>query len=240
MASSRLPGKVLSDIGGKAMLHHVVDAARAAQLFDQITVATDSEEVIKYCDKHQIACELTLATHTSGTERVAELALRSEAEAIVNLQADEPFISIEALQQIYTCIQQPHVQIASLCCPVATTEALLDYNVVKVTKTVAGEALYFSRQAIPAHRDRPYREWLERTPYYQHLGVYAYKRQTLEQIVTLPTSPLAVAESLEQLTWLEHGYTVHLAEVATSSLGVDTPEDLAAVRKHYKYVLSKK
>lgn len=240
MASTRLPGKVLADIGGKAMLHHVVDAARSASLFDQVIVATDSEEVLAYCDKHTIDCRMTLSSHATGTERVAEVALTLDADNIVNLQADEPFISPAALQSIYECIHQPHVQIASLCCEVDNTTALFDYNVVKVTRSATGRALYFSRQAIPAQRDKPYRDWVNYRTYLQHVGIYAYKKECLQQLISLPASDLADTESLEQLRWLEHDYEVYLAQVADATLGVDTAKDLAAARRLYKYVLSKK
>jgi len=232
--SSRLPGKVLADIAGKAMIHHVVDRVEAAQLFDIVLVATDDQRVIDYCADHGIKCTMTSSSHHSGTDRIAEAAQSLPHKYIVNVQGDEPFISVVALKAICDQLSHPTVHICTLSTEITETEYLLDYNVVKLIYAADGRVLYFSRQAIPAQRDVKYSDWLSHAKYYRHLGIYGFEKQTLLEVVRLPQSTLEKTESLEQLRWLENGYQLYATNVADNGLAVDTEADLALARSIMK------
>lgn len=236
--STRLPGKVLSAIGGKAMLHHVVDRARASNCFERVLVATDHDEVVAYCNTHAIDVILTASTHISGTDRVAEAVATIDTDIVVNLQADEPFLKISHIKALVTAMHKS--DLVTLCCPFEEEENILDYNMVKVVTDMHGKALYFSRAAIPAHRDAAYGNWQGMFPYKKHMGVYGFTKDVLQKLVGLPPSPLEIAEKLEQLRWLENGYDIHVVEVSEGTMGIDTPEDLELARKIYRYEASNK
>lgn len=230
-ASSRLPGKVLADIAGKAMVHHVVERALSLGLFSTVIVATDDQRVMEYCSKYNIIAKLTKDNHVSGTDRVAEVAESLDVDYVVNIQADEPLISMKSLKMLAEILVNKGVRVGTLCHPILDPISVHDPNIVKVVRDDQDKALYFSRQAIPAVRDTPYKRWHEQQNYYQHVGLYGYDRDTLLELVQLPPSQLELSESLEQLRWLQAGYAIHVAEVADHSLGVDTADDLALVRK---------
>lgn len=228
--SSRLPGKVLADINGRAMVHHVADRVRASGLFGEVIVATDHELVTDYCHRHHIPCVMTSASHTTGTDRVAEAVRSLPYRYVVNVQGDEPFIAAESLRAMVELLAIPTVSIATLRCEITDAADLLDYNVVKVTAANDGRVLYFSRQAIPAQREGKYMDWLKAATYYRHLGLYGFRKEILMKLVGLGTSTLEVAESLEQLRWLQHGYHMYISTVSDSSIAVDTEADLYKAR----------
>jgi len=147
------------------------------------------------------------------------------------IQADEPFIEPNNLAALVSTMKRDEVMIGTLCKRIKSTEDLLDYNVVKLVRDNAGKVLYFSRQAIPTVRDEPYRKWLDHQSYYQHLGLYAFKKEILLEITQLSQHELEVSEKLEQLRWLGNGYAVHCSEVESSSFGIDTEEDLEKARR---------
>lgn len=229
--SKRLPGKVLMDLGGKAILHHVVDRAVESGCFTEVIVATDDQRVVDYCNQNNINVELTNKDLQSGTDRVGEVAERKEADYIVNIQGDEPFIKVEDIRVLCDLLRQDDVEIATLYHDIIEIEKLHDFNAVKVTIDKSGKALYFSRQAIPAMRDKPYREWHHHHTYLKHVGVYGFKKSTLQKLIKLSQSPLELTESLEQLRWLEYGYAIRCAKVDQPSIGIDTEEELKAARK---------
>lgn len=185
---------------------------------------------------------MTSAEHRSGTERVEEAYrnLRSEADVVINVQGDEPFIDpeqIRLLADMFT--DNDDTKLATLARPFDPSNgiaALEDTNLVKLVKSDAGHALYFSRSVIPFVRKYPKTEWLDNAKFFSHIGIYAYKADTLHEIVKLPMSPLEQAESLEQLRWLENGYPIRVAESAHPTIGIDTPADLEAAEKYLESI----
>lgn len=234
LKSTRLPNKVLADIGGLSMLQRTYHAVKSTERFDQVIVATDSEEVMMHCIQHGMRAMITSEAHTSGTDRVAEVAQMIDANIIVNVQADEPFIERDTIIALVDLMATESVEIATLCKPITETETLLSYDVVKVVKDLFGKVMYFSRQAIPSVRDLPYRKWLGVQEYFQHLGIYAFRKDTLLVLSDLPPHAYETSEKLEQLRWLAHGKSIHIATVASDSFGIDTEEDLDRARVHVR------
>jgi 3-deoxy-D-manno-octulosonate cytidylyltransferase len=220
-ASIRFPGKPLASLAGRPMVVHVLRAARAAKHLSRVVVATDDPRIAEAVEKSGGEAMLTSAHAASGTDRVAEVARRLPADAYVNVQGDEPLMPPENVDRVVEALLADDARsIATLAFPTSARVAS-DPNVVKVAVARDGRALYFSRSAIPHFRQGE-------PAYRKHLGIYAYRARTLAEIAGLPSSPLERAESLEQLRWLEAGYTIHVGDAAGDSIGVDTPEDLAA------------
>jgi 3-deoxy-manno-octulosonate cytidylyltransferase (CMP-KDO synthetase) len=228
-ASVRFPGKPLSPLAGKPMVIHVWEAARAARRLDRVVVATDDERIADCVRAAGGEARMTSTEARSGTDRVAEVSRSLPADAYVNLQGDEPLMPAENVDRVVeTLLAQPGRAIATLAIP-APKEAAADPNTVKVAVARDGRALYFSRAAIPFFRNGE-------PAYRKHLGIYAYRAETLAEIASLPPSPLERAESLEQLRWLEAGYTIWVGEAAGDSIGVDTPADLAEAERRLQGV----
>lgn len=228
-ASSRFPGKPLADISGKPMIQHVYERCR--EVFEQVVVATDDERIARAVDSFGGRYIMTSELHPSGTDRCAEAADKLQSEfqfdIVVNVQGDEPFISTAQLSQIKTCFDDPKTDIATLITPVTSQEILFDPNKVKAITSVNGYALYFSRHPIPYQRDLPHEQWLGHHDYFLHLGLYAFRKDILFQVVRHQPSLLEKAEKLEQLRWLENGFSIKTAITLSQSVGIDTPEDLA-------------
>jgi len=233
--STRLPGKVLADIAGKSIIQRVYEQAVKANVFDEVIIATDHQEVFDHCNKLNLQVELTSVAHLSGTDRIAEIAISKEADIFINIQGDEPFIEVDNIISLVSLLKNKHVNIGTLCKVIQDKSSLFDYNIVKLVKDITNKVLYFSRQSIPSNRDKPYKEWMTNTTYYQHLGLYGFKKETLLKIVKLRPSELELSEKLEQLRWLENGYTIYCEVVKSESFGIDTPEDLEGARKKYDY-----
>lgn len=229
MTSTRLPGKPLAIIGNKPMIQWVYNQASLAKSLSQVVVATDSNEIATVVEGFGGTAILTNPNHPSGTDRVAEaatlLGLGDDA-VIVNIQGDEPFILPEVIDSLAGVFTDTSINIATLIAHAQTTEELLSTNTVKVVVDANSNALYFSRAAIPHLRGVPPAEWLSTQPYYRHLGLYAYTHSTLHNIVALPQSTLELTESLEQLRWLENGYTIKTVFTTHHTLAVDSPVDL--------------
>ena len=241
-ASSRLPGKPLLDIGGKAMLHHVVDQARKSQA-DRVVVATDDARISDYCQAHDIQVLMTSASHVSGTDRIEEVSHRlglGPTDILVNVQGDEPFIPPRVINQVADNLDfYPEAGICTLF------EALDDFrdatnpNIVKVVTDTRGFALYFSRSLIPFPRDeREHREACDSLAilgnWKRHIGIYAYRVSVLYDFVTWPEGQLERLEKLEQLRAMENGIRIHAEENCERiPAGVDTQEDLDKARHHY-------
>jgi len=223
-ASVRFPGKPLALLAGKPMILHVLEAGRAARRLSRVAVATDDERIAAAVRGAGGEAILTSAGASSGTDRLAEAARAIPADVYVNIQVDEPLMSAENIDRaIEALVSSSDREIATLAIPMPAGEAP-DPNVVKVAVARDGRALYFSRAPIPfAHSGAP--------AHRKHLGLYAYRADTLARIAALPPSPLEKMESLEQLRWLEAGYDIWVAEAANDSIGVDTPEDLAKVEE---------
>jgi len=230
-ASTRLPGKPLLDIAGKSMIQRVYEQATQAKLLSKVIVATDDERIVQEVISFGGLVQMTHQSHASGTDRCAEVAKHfQDIAAVVNIQGDEPFIDPQQIDLLITRLQEEGVQIATLVRKFQTTEALLNPNTAKVVLNERMEAMYFSRSPIPYLRGVSPNLWLEKATYYQHIGIYGYKRATLLDITELPQGNLERLESLEQLRWLAHQYPISVAITDKTSFGVDTMEDLEKAR----------
>lgn len=234
-ASTRFPGKPLAELGGKPVIEHVY--RRVSQVMDEVVVATDDERIAKVVDDFGGCAIMTSATHPSGTDRVREAMELSgtEADVVINIQGDEPFIDPEQIKTLMKAFDDESVDIATLARkfkPESGFEALFDPNVVKVVMDNNGRALYFSRSIIPYVRGVDWQAWVDKTVFYTHVGIYAYRRAVMKEITCLCRSSLETAESLEQLRWLQNGYTINVGITDAPTIGIDTPADLEAARSY--------
>ncbi len=223
-ASTRFPGKPLADIHGKPMIQVVYEHVADAGLYRQV-VATDDERILNAVKGFGGEVVMTADTHPSGTDRCGEAANRlglHDDDVIINIQGDEPFISATEISLLKGLFDNPAVQIATLVKPFDEEQEAHNPNKVKVVMANTGKALYFSRYPIPFVRDK---QCLKPT-YFQHLGIYAYRYKTLQELIQLPPSALEQSEKLEQLRWLENGYEIYAAPCRYAGIGIDTPEDL--------------
>lgn len=236
-ASSRFPGKPLAILGNRPVIEHTY--RRASSVLPDVLVATDDSRILRCVEEFGGRAVMTSENHRSGTDRCLE-AFRnsgSDADVIINIQGDEPFIHPSQIEAVMECFSDPTVDIATLCRPFpadASYSALSDPNTVKLVTDLSGNAMYFSRSLIPFDRalqDSP--EMLAATGlYHAHVGLYAYRASVLEKIAALPQSPLEKAESLEQLRWLQNGYRIRVARTTHPTVGIDTPADLEAARQY--------
>lgn len=226
--STRFPGKPLALINGKPMIQHVYE--RCTEAFKNVVVATDDERIKNAVRGFGGLVVMTSANHSSGTDRCAEAAEKLSQnynfDVVVNVQGDEPFIEKKQLELIQSCFEDVKTEIATLITPIKSTEILFDTNKVKAIRSKQNFALYFSRQTIPFQRDIDQSEWLKHHEYFLHLGLYAYRKDTLKAITKLKESSLEEVEKLEQLRWLENGYSIKTAVTPNANIGIDTPEDL--------------
>lgn len=227
LASTRLPRKMLREIGGKPLIGVVYEAVRSSPLLSNVIVATDSDEIMDACRKHGWNAQMTSSTHRSGTERVHEVSGREPADVYINVQGDEPMVRAEHIGSLLRVMEGPTAQVGTLMTP-AVAEDIPNPNAVKVVVDLQGRALYFSRATIPFDRDRTHPR------YYKHLGLYAYRKNALDRFVSLPESSLEKSERLEQLRFLENGISIYVGETSYDSVGVDTEEDLQRVIKLLK------
>ncbi|EMR02701.1 3-deoxy-manno-octulosonate cytidylyltransferase [Cesiribacter andamanensis] len=225
--STRFPGKALADIAGTPMVVRVWQQASQCPELSKVVIATDHEPIADAARAAGAAICMTSPHHPSGTDRCAD-ALQQLGEAydyVINIQGDEPFIDprqISALAQVL----DGETQLATLVKRIAHEDELFSPNVVKVVLNARSEGMYFSREPIPHLRNVPRSEWLEQRLWLKHIGIYAYRCDILQEITKLPQGWLENIESLEQLRWLEAGYTIRTAETQLESMGIDTPEDL--------------
>jgi 3-deoxy-manno-octulosonate cytidylyltransferase (CMP-KDO synthetase) len=236
-ASTRFPGKPLADIGGKPMIRRVYEQAQRA--FAHVFVATDDDRIAAAVSGFGGKVIATSASHRSGTDRCAEAILKIEAQlgqkfdVVVNIQGDEPFIAPEQLEQLKGCFTGAAVQLATLVKVFGKNEDVLSPHSPKVVTDASGYALYFSRSVIPYRHNAGQTPGEESSPFYKHVGLYAYRTDTLQRIHRLPQSPLELAEGLEQLRWLENGYRIKVAVTALETWAIDTPEDLERVKEKF-------
>lgn len=230
--SSRFSGKPLVIIRNKPMIQRVYEQAKKADQLDEVIVATDDSRIEKTVKSFGGKVMITKSIHTSGTERCAEVLQKLKDsgdifDVIINIQGDEPFIDPKQINLVASAFKEKNVQIATLSKRINDEKELFDPNVVKVISDITGNAIYFSRQTIPYIRGQKADDWKQLSTHFKHIGIYGYQAIILEEIVTLKQSALEVAESLEQLRWIENGYTIKVKETDIESFGVDVPEDLS-------------
>jgi 3-deoxy-manno-octulosonate cytidylyltransferase (CMP-KDO synthetase) len=222
LASTRLPRKMLREIASAPLLAWVYQAVRRSPLLDQAIVATDSGEIMRYCEQQGFTVRMTSAEHRSGTERVHEVSTKVTADVYLNVQGDEPLTRPEHIEGLIDLMRDPEIAVGTLKTPAAEID-VNNPSAVKVVTDNAGSALYFSRATIPHDRDAT------RPRYYKHLGFYAYRKAALDKFVRWPESPLERSERLEQLRFLENGIPIYVAETPFDTVGVDTEEDVQRV-----------
>jgi len=230
-ASSRFPGKPLALIAGKPLIQRVVERCQQANSLSEIVVATDDARIADFA-RQFCRVEMTREDHPSGSDRIAEVALRNNYDAVVNIQGDEPLIDPAVINAVAGALASDEMSTAATA---ITNIAEYDNpNVVKVVVNTAGRALYFSRRTIPYLREaasRSVNEQLAAFPFLKHLGIYGYRRETLLRLVKFPMSPLEQAEKLEQLRALDNGIQIAVVKVDYDSVGVDVPADVARVEE---------
>lgn len=229
-ASTRLPGKVLADICGKPMIQHVYERALRALCLTGLVVATDDRRVFEAVRSFagDGVAVMTSPEHPNGSSRAAEVLKSRDADAVINIQGDEPLLDPAMIDEVAEALfSGPDVVCSTLCRPLRDEADRENPNAVKVVLGQNGDALYFSRSPIPYPRSTP------RIPVYEHIGIYGYRSGFLKRYAELPMTPLAETESLEQLKVLEHGYRIRVAVTRCGGSGpsVDTAEDLEAVRR---------
>lgn len=226
-ASTRFPGKPLAMLGGKPVIQRVVE--QVAGIISDVYVATDDERILNTVLDFGGRAVMTRPDHQSGTDRIEEAAekIGTDADVIINVQGDEPFIQPSQIETLMHLFDDPETQIGTIGKPFATMEQVANPNSPKIVTDVNGFALYFSRSIIPFVRGKEQDSWLSHFPFLKHLGLYAYRREVLARITQLPQSPLELAESLEQLRWLQNGYHIKVGLTNVETVGIDTPQDLA-------------
>ena len=235
--STRLPAKPLQKLGGKSIIEWVYRAVKA--VIDDVVVATDDVRIAEEVERFGGCAIMTSEAHRSGTDRCAEALTKmgGDYDIVVNVQGDEPFIRREHIEALIECFNNPETEIATLAKPMTSAEDVADIqnpNSVKVVTDLRGRALYFSRAAIPFQRDVEQSEWSKHHTYLKHIGIYAFRAQTLRAVTSLDTSSLEQTEKLEQLRWREHGYYISVAKTPYATMGIDTPEDLQRAEKMLK------
>lgn len=229
-ASTRFPGKPLVDIQGKSMIRRVYEQALKAKGLDKVVVATDDERIVEELKSFGGEYIMTGTAHQSGTDRCAEVARKLPGfEVLINIQGDEPFIDPAQIDLLVSCFIDPGVQLATLIKEIHTQAELFNHNLPKVVLNAKKEAVYFSRQTIPYLRNTEKENWLQAHLFYKHIGIYGYTTSVLQEITQLPPSSLEIAESLEQLRWIENGYAIQTRVTDFETIAIDTPEDLKKI-----------
>ena len=225
-ASTRFPGKPLAVLGGKTVIQRVYE--QVSSVLSEVYVATDDERIFECVESFGGKAVMTRSDHQSGTDRIQEAVekIGTQADVIINVQGDEPFIQPSQIQTLMQLFDDPSTQIGTLGKLFESIEAVENPNSPKIVTDNRGFALYFSRSVIPYIRGKERQEWFGKYPFLKHLGVYAYRREVLAEVTKLPQSSLEKAESLEQLRWLQNGYRIRVGLTDVETVGIDTPEDL--------------
>lgn len=225
-ASTRFPGKPLAMLGGKTVIQRVYEATLST--LDATYVATDDERIYNKVLEFGGQAVMTSPNHQSGTDRIKEALtlIGGNYDIIVNIQGDEPFVKPHQITTLCECFADEKTQIATLCIPFKNMDEVKNPNSPKIIADKQGFAIYFSRSVIPFIRGKEMNEWLNQYPFMKHLGMYAYRSNVLCEITSLPQSALELAESLEQLRWIENGYKIKVGKTDIETIGIDTPEDL--------------
>ncbi len=228
-ASTRFPGKPLAKLGGKTVIERVY--RQVSKVLDYVYVATDSEQIFNTVMSFGGNAIMTSPNHKSGTDRVEEAVNKTgkKFDVVVNIQGDEPFIHESQIKTICECFDDPQTMIATLGRPFSNNDTIAELENTNSPKIVCDNnnfAMYFSRSIIPYIRNVEKQEWLNSFNYLKHIGLYAYRRNVLSEITQLKQSSLEIAESLEQLRWLQNGYKIKVGITEIETIGIDTPEDL--------------
>lgn len=233
-ASSRFPGKPLAILGGKPVIQRVYEQVN--KLLDNVYVATDDQRIYDCVKNFGGKVVMTKNNHKSGTDRIEEAIekIGGEWDVVVNIQGDEPFIQKEQILSLCECFKDPNTQIATLGKPFTTMDAVTNPNSPKIVLDNQNFAMYFSRSIIPHIRGKQTNEWINSYNYIKHLGIYAYRKDILQEITKLPQSSLEIAESLEQLRWLQNGYKIKVGITEIETVGIDTPDDLVRAEEFLK------
>ncbi|MEI6748168.1 MAG: 3-deoxy-manno-octulosonate cytidylyltransferase [Bacteroidota bacterium] len=231
--STRFPGKPLALINGISMIQRVYEQAKKCTGLVKVYVATDDVRIEDHVNAFGGNVIMTSHSHRTGTERVSEVVEKLQLhdpghswDVVINIQGDEPYIDPAQIDALIACFRDKDVQIATLIHQINSLEELIDPNVIKVIIDKTNRALCFSRAALPFMRGAEIKDWLRHHIYFKHIGLYAYRPQVLEIISRLKPSPIEIAESLEQMRWIENGFFIHTDLTNTDSISVDTPEDL--------------
>ena len=228
-ASTRFPAKLMQDLGGKTVILRTYEAALSTKLFDDVFVVTDSDIIFEEIVSNGGKAIKSSKEHESGSDRIAEAIQNLEVDIVVNVQGDEPFIDVDPLQNVIEVFKNDaakQVDLASLMCEITNEGDINNPNNVKVVVDQNGFALYFSRSVIPYPREKN-----AGVRYFQHIGIYAFRKQALLDFYSLPIQSLEASEKLEQLRYLEFGKRIKMVETSHIGIGIDTPEDLEKARK---------
>lgn len=227
-ASTRFPGKPLIDIGGKSMIQRVYEQCKKTSVLSDVIVATDDDRIAEHVLSFGGKVIMTADTHQSGTDRCAEVisTYKGKCDAVINIQGDEPFIDPRQIELLASAFNEESTQIVTLIKKIKSEEEVRNPNVVKAIANKNNQAIYFSRSPIPYRRN----PGVDIT-YFKHVGIYGYRKQVLAEITQLPIGKLEQAESLEQLRWVENGYSIVLKETDLETIAIDTPDDLDKVLK---------
>lgn len=227
-ASTRFPAKLMQDLAGKSVIMRTYEAASKTHLFDDVFVVTDSEIIFEEVIKNGGKAIMSIKSHESGSDRIAEAIQDLDVDLVVNVQGDEPFIDQESLATLLDVFKEDHqseIDLASLMRPISNWSDIENPNHVKVIVDQNGLALYFSRAVIPFPRDKE-----AGATYFQHIGIYAFRKQALIDFYHLPMKSLEGTEKLEQLRYLEYGKKIKMVQTHHVGIGIDTPEDLERAR----------
>lgn len=225
-AATRFPGKLMQQLGDKTVIRHTYDATVATGLFDEVIVVTDSEIIYSEIAAAGGKAIMSQHEHESGSDRIAEAAAEMDADIIVNVQGDTPFVKKEPLEKLVMQFDDPSVQVASMMQVLTDKNDIMDPNFVKVAVDKNMNSLFFSRSVIPYPRDKDFP-----TAYYEHIGVYAFRKQALMNFTQWPITPLEAAEKVECLRYLENGIPLRMIVVDYLGVEIDTPEDLEKAAK---------
>lgn len=226
-ASTRFPGKPLAVLGGKTVIQRVYEKVSAC--LDTAYVATDDDRIYEHVNSWGGNVVMTRTDHKSGTDRIEEAIekIGGDYDVIINIQGDEPFIHPSQIETVCRCFDDADTQIATLGMRFRKDmDVIANANSPKIVVDNRGFAMYFSRSVIPFIRGKEQSEWPSAYPFLKHIGLYAYRREVLREVTSLPQSSLEIAESLEQLRWLQNGYKIKVGETDIETVGIDTPEDL--------------
>lgn len=227
-ASTRFPGKPLVQIAGKSMIERVYQQVSLCHSVSEIRIATDDQRIAEEVIQFGAEAVMTDPDCPSGTDRCAEVLQKEKSsfDFVINVQGDEPFLRPEQLEELIKTLVETGADIGTLCRKIQKPEEIFNPNVVKCVKSKNHKALYFSRNPIPFVRGEEKSEWLGKADFFQHIGLYGFKAAVLPQLSGMDQSGLEKAESLEQLRWLENGFSIAVKETTYESIGIDTPEDL--------------
>lgn len=235
-SSSRFPGKPLAMLGGKPVIQHVYE--RVKNVLTDVYVATDNVHIYKVVTDFGGKAIMTREEHDNGTERASEALdkIDGKFDVVINIQGDEPFIQSEQIKMLMSSFADEQIQIATLGVPLKSMDDVNKSNTPKIVIDNHNNALYFSRSVIPFVRGINQADWLSHYPFLKHVGLYAYRTETLHEISKLPVSSLELAERLEQLRWLQNGYRIKVCITDIETISIDTPQDLVNAEEYLKQI----